>query len=184
MLYFDLYLNIYVVGFDRVGHDGLARMVITIRNALDEYHCEVHSMVVEHNKAFCRLRFIGPLLGIAPTFRNVAWMGATEFTIQNHKILKVWELGDVKSLEEQLLSASPSSNSAASNGLSNGNDSVVTTTTSPVDGMNHTTSTPTPNIKDMNPNHITSSSSTTKATTTTLNNNNHDNDSTEMTEVE
>ena len=83
-------------------------MVITIRNALDEYHCEIHSMVVEHNKAFCRLRFtgkhVGDLLGIPPTYQNVAWMGATEFTIQNHKILKVWELGDVKSLEEQLMS--------------------------------------------------------------------------------
>jgi predicted ester cyclase len=46
-------------GFDRVGHDGLARMVQTIREALDDYHCEIHSMVVEHNKAFCRLRFTG-----------------------------------------------------------------------------------------------------------------------------
>lgn len=97
----------HVPGFDRVGHDGLARMVATIREALDEYHCEIHSMVVEDNKAFCRLRFtgkqVGPLLGIPATHQTVAWMGATEFTCQNGKILKVWELGDVKSLEEQLL---------------------------------------------------------------------------------
>ena len=93
-------------GFDRVGHDGLARMVGTIRDALEEYHCEIHSMVVEDNKAFCRLRFtgkhVGSLLGYPPTNQTVAWMGATEFTCQNGKILKVWELGDVKSLEEQL----------------------------------------------------------------------------------
>ena len=114
---FSYTLSLYI-GFDRVGHDGLARMVITIRNALEEYHCEIHSMVVEHNKAFCRLRFtgkhVGPLLGIPPTGHNVAWMGATEFTIQNHKILKVWELGDVKSLEEQLL-VSHSTSSTGSN---------------------------------------------------------------------
>lgn len=94
-------------GFDRVGHDGLARMVATIRDALDDYHCEIHSMVVEQNKAFCRLRFtgkhVGHLLGYEPTGKVVAWMGATEFTCQNGKILKVWELGDVKSLEEQLM---------------------------------------------------------------------------------
>ncbi|GAX16623.1 hypothetical protein FisN_23Lh248 [Fistulifera solaris] len=93
-------------GFDRVGHDGLARMVGTIRDALDDYHCEIHSMVVENNKAFCRLRFTGrhtgSLLGYEPTNKIVAWMGATEFTCQNGKIVKVWELGDVKSLEEQL----------------------------------------------------------------------------------
>lgn len=89
-----------------MGHDGLARMVATLREALDDYHCEIHSMVVEDNKAFCRLRFTGKhtgnLLGYAPTHNKVAWMGATEFTCQNGKILKVWELGDVKSLEDQL----------------------------------------------------------------------------------
>jgi len=94
-------------GFDRVGHDGLSRMVATIRDSLDDYHCEIHSMVVENNKAFCRLRFtgkhVGNLLGYDPTGSTVAWMGATEFTCQQGKILKVWELGDVKSLEEQLV---------------------------------------------------------------------------------
>ena len=34
-------------------------------------------------------------------------MGATEFTCLNGKILKVWELGDVKSLEEQLMPDDP-----------------------------------------------------------------------------
>lgn len=96
-------------GFDRVGHDGLARMVSLIRDALDDYHCEIHSMVVEHNKAFCRLRFtgkhVGTLLGFEPSGKVVAWMGATEFTCQNGKILKVWELGDLKSLEGQLQSS-------------------------------------------------------------------------------
>jgi len=96
------------VGMDRVGHDGFARMVTTVREALTDYHCEIHSMVVETNKAFCRLRFTGKhtgnLLGYPPTGKTVAWMGASEFTCKNGKILKVWELGDVKSLEEQLRS--------------------------------------------------------------------------------
>ena len=94
------------VGMDRVGHAGFARMVTTIRDALNDYHCEIHSMVVEGNKAFCRMRFTGrhtgPLLGFAPTGKQVAWMGAAEFTCKNGQIIKVWELGDVKSLEEQL----------------------------------------------------------------------------------
>jgi steroid delta-isomerase-like uncharacterized protein len=97
------------VGMDRVGHEGFARMVTTVREALTDYHCEIHSMVVETNKAFCRLRFTGKhtgnLLGYPPTGKTVAWMGASEFTCKNGKILKVWELGDVKSLEEQLMSA-------------------------------------------------------------------------------
>jgi steroid delta-isomerase-like uncharacterized protein len=96
------------VGMDRVGHEGFARMVTTVRDALSDYHCEVHSMVVESTKAFCRLRFTGKhtgnLLGYPPTGKTVAWMGASEFTCKNGKILKVWELGDLKSLEEQLRS--------------------------------------------------------------------------------
>lgn len=96
------------VGMDRVGHEGFARMVATVREALTDYHCEIHSMVVESTKAFCRLRFTGKhtgnLLGYPPTGKTVAWMGASEFTCKNGKILKVWELGDLKSLEEQLRS--------------------------------------------------------------------------------
>jgi predicted ester cyclase len=91
---------------DRVGHDGFKRMVTTIRSYLDEYHCEIHSMVVEGNKAFCRIRFMGrhtgKLLGYEPTGRHVSWMGAMEFTVQDNKIIKVWELGDMTSLEKQL----------------------------------------------------------------------------------
>lgn len=94
------------VGMDRVGHDGFARMVTTIRDSLNDYHCEIHSMVVEGSKAFCRMRFTGrhtgPLLGYPASGRQVAWMGAAEFTVKDSHIIKVWELGDVKSLEEQL----------------------------------------------------------------------------------
>jgi len=84
-------------------------MVTTIRDALNDYHCEIHSMVVEGNKAFCRMRFTGrhtgSLLGYPPSGRQVAWMGAAEFTCKDSLIIKVWELGDVKSLEEQLNSS-------------------------------------------------------------------------------
>ena len=45
----------------------------------------------------------GNLLGYPPSGRVVGWMGATEFTCQGGKILKVWELGDIKTLEEQLM---------------------------------------------------------------------------------
>ena len=93
-------------GLDKIGHDGFAMMVATIHGALSDYHCEIHSMVVEDNKAFCRLRFsgkhTGDLLGYPPTGRVVSWMGATEFTAMNGRILKVWELGDMKTLEQQL----------------------------------------------------------------------------------
>ena len=96
-------------GLERVGHDGFSRMVATVRSSLDGYHCEIHSMVVEGRKCFCRLKFtgkhVGELMGCPPTNKLVSWMGASEFTICPRKklILKVWELGDIKTLEAQLM---------------------------------------------------------------------------------
>ena len=96
-------------GLERVGHDGFSRMVTTVRSSLEGYHCEIHSMVVEGRKCFCRLKFtgkhVGELMGYPPTYKLVAWMGASEFTIcpRRNQILKVWELGDIKALEAQLL---------------------------------------------------------------------------------
>lgn len=103
-------------GMDRVGHDGFCRMVHTIRDSLEDYHCEIHSMVVEGNKAFCRMRFtgrhVGQLLGYEATGKHVSWMGASEFTVMDGLICKVWELGDMASLENQLREASGRSNTA------------------------------------------------------------------------
>lgn len=96
-------------GLEKVGHEGFSRMVMTVRSSLEGYHCEIHSMVVEGRKCFCRLKFtgkhVGELMGYPPTNKLVAWMGASEFTICPRKklILKVWELGDIKSLEAQLM---------------------------------------------------------------------------------
>ena len=97
------------IGLERVGHDGFSRMVTTVRSSLEGYHCEIHSMVVEGRKCFCRLKFtgkhVGMLMGYPPTHKLVAWMGASEFTIcpRKKQILKVWELGDIKTLENQLM---------------------------------------------------------------------------------
>ena len=101
-------------GMDRVGHEGFSRMVQTIRGSLEDYHCEIHSMVVEGNKAFCRMRFtgrhVGQLLGYEATGKHVSWMGASEFTVVDGLIVKVWELGDMASLEHQLREATDNPN--------------------------------------------------------------------------
>ncbi|OEU14840.1 hypothetical protein FRACYDRAFT_241397 [Fragilariopsis cylindrus CCMP1102] len=95
-------------GLERIGHAGFSKMVSTVRQSVAEYHCAIHSMVVEHNKCFCRLKFtgrhVGELLGYQPTQKIVHWMGASEFTIctKRNQIVKVWELGDIHTLEEQL----------------------------------------------------------------------------------
>merc|ERR1712232_388120 len=95
-------------GLERVGHEGFTNMVKTVRASFDDYHCAIHSMVVEDRKCFCRLTFtgrhVGELMGFPPTNNLVSWGGASEFTVcpKRKQILKVWELGDIKTLEKQL----------------------------------------------------------------------------------
>ena len=95
-------------GLEKVGHEGFSQMVLSVRSSLEDYHCEIHSMVVEGRKCFCRLKFtgkhVGTLLGCPATHKLVSWSGASEFTVcpKRHQILKVWELGDIKTLEKQL----------------------------------------------------------------------------------
>ena len=88
------------------GHQGLTRMVQSIRRSLEDYHAEICSMVVENNKAFCRLNFtgkhVGTLMGYEATNKKVHWIGTTEFTCRNGQISAVWELGDTKALLEQI----------------------------------------------------------------------------------
>lgn len=92
--------------FSTIGHEGFADMVRQIHNIFADYHCEIHSMVVENKKAFCRFRFsgkqIGPLLGFPATKQTLSWIGATEFTCVDGKILNVFELSDLDTLKEQL----------------------------------------------------------------------------------
>lgn len=95
-------------GLEKVGHHGFSTMVRSVRSSLEDYHCEIHSMVVEGRKCFCRLQFtgkhVGTLLGCPATNKLVSWSGASEFTVcpKRSQILKVWELGDIKTLEKQL----------------------------------------------------------------------------------
>jgi hypothetical protein len=73
-------------------------------DALDDYHCEIHSMVVGTQQ-----RPLSTSIHQVNTWercwdsrrqvRCIGVVGATEFTCQNGKILKVWELGDLKSLK-------------------------------------------------------------------------------------
>jgi predicted ester cyclase/uncharacterized tellurite resistance protein B-like protein len=100
----------YPDGTDGVGRDGLRQAVQTIRGSFQDFHCELHSMAVEKSMAFCRTRITGRhtgrFLGYEATGKNVSWDGASEFTVKDGMIVKIWDLEDMASLEHQLIEAS------------------------------------------------------------------------------
>jgi predicted ester cyclase len=87
-------------------HEEFKNVVENTHDGLDLFHAEMHSIVVEGNKAFCRMLFTGihndEYLGHRPTGKSISWMGATEFTIKNGRIDATWELVDLQSLRKQL----------------------------------------------------------------------------------
>lgn len=95
------------LGVDLHGRDAFAGYVRQVRGALAGYRCEIINIVEAETKAAARMRFSGlhvggPLLGIAPTGREVAWDGAAFFDCAGGMINELWVLGDVDGLRAQL----------------------------------------------------------------------------------
>jgi predicted ester cyclase len=89
-----------------LGHEGFRDVVRESHNGFKLFHAEIHSIVVEGNKAFCRMLFTGihngEYLGYRPTGNHISWMGATEFTIKEGRIDAVWQIADLQSMRKQL----------------------------------------------------------------------------------
>ena len=95
------------LGIETQGHAGFADYLDSVHAALGEYRCTIREVVSEQSKVFARMQFSGihrgQLLGFEPTGRPLTWDGAALFRFQQGKISDVWVLGDLKSLESQLL---------------------------------------------------------------------------------
>lgn len=94
----------------RTGISGFRQLIFFLSAMLEALKCDIHSMVVEGDKAFLRLQFCGihtggPLLGYPATGCLVTWECAMELTIKDGLIFKVWEMGDMLTLERQLQDA-------------------------------------------------------------------------------
>ena len=92
-------------------YNTLNEMVVDYLDSLADFHCEIHSMVVEPGQAFCRLQFTGKhtedeFQGCSPNGKLIAWKCVTEFVCRHGKIMEIWILDDVKSLEQQLRATS------------------------------------------------------------------------------
>lgn len=88
------------------GPEEFAGYVREVTTALDDYRCEIESLVAEADRAAARMTFSGVhrgrLLDVPATGRRVSWAGAAFFTFADRRIADVWVLGDLDSLRRQL----------------------------------------------------------------------------------
>ena len=96
------------LGDTKIGHDGFAEYVTSVRGALADYRCHIEELVAEDDRVFAKMKVVGmhtgEFLGFAPTGNTVEWAGAALFRIESRLIEDIWVLGDLHGLIEKLSS--------------------------------------------------------------------------------
>ena len=97
------------LGQEVSGHAGFAEYLDLVHSALGDYECTIEQLVAESNRVFAKMMFTGvhkgSFMGYAPTEASVSWAGAALFTFDAGKVIDLWVLGDLTSLEQQLKNA-------------------------------------------------------------------------------
>ncbi len=98
------------LGLEKRGHSGFIEYLDLVHTALANYHCHIEELVTDETRVFARMLFSGlhrnEFLGFAATKREVSWSGAALFHFDKSRIRSLWVLGDLKSLEAQLVQKS------------------------------------------------------------------------------
>ncbi len=94
------------VGLGTSGIDGYLEYLRMIRTALDDYRCDILSLIAQGDKAAARMRFHGQhvadFLGVAATNKRISWQGAAFFEMRDARLADIWVLGDTDALRSQL----------------------------------------------------------------------------------
>ena len=94
------------LGHDKHGHDGFKEYVDYVHSGLSNYKCIIEELVSQDEKVFAKMNFTGlhsaEFMGFPATHAQVSWPGAALFTFKGEKVSRLWVLGDLKSLEQQL----------------------------------------------------------------------------------
>lgn len=94
------------IGLHVAGHEGFLGYMQTIRDAFPDFHNHIEDIIATGDRAVARLTYSGThrgeLLGRAPTGRRIEYAGVAMFTMDAGRISKVWVLGDLWGLMQQL----------------------------------------------------------------------------------
>lgn len=94
------------LGPERQGPDGFINYMLAIHAALGEYTCTIDDLLVDGTKAAARMTFAGrhrgEFFGVPATDRPISWAGAAFFDTDGRQITRLWVLGDVDGVKQQL----------------------------------------------------------------------------------
>lgn len=94
------------LGPERVGPDGFIDYMRAIHAALATYICTIEELLVDGARASARMTFSGvhraEFFGVPATGRRITWSGAAFFDTDINRITRLWVLGDVDAVKQQL----------------------------------------------------------------------------------
>lgn len=94
------------LGKMQYGHADFATYLDFVREAIDNYRCDIADMIEEGDKTFASIHYSGihhgEFLGYDPTYAKLEWNGAAVFTFRDGKIADLWVLWDIQGLLKQL----------------------------------------------------------------------------------
>lgn len=94
------------IGLQVTGHDGFLGYMQTIRDAFPDFHNHIEEIIATDDRAVARLTYSGTHRGVLfdrpATGRRIEYAGVAMFTMDGERISKVWVLGDLWGLMQQL----------------------------------------------------------------------------------
>lgn len=95
------------LGAEVRGRAEFTAYALTVRAAFPDFHNHLLELVVDRNRAAARLQYSGthrgPILGIAPTGKQITYQGAAFFSFDERlRIVRAWVLGDLVNLLREL----------------------------------------------------------------------------------
>ena len=101
------------LGPETHGLDDFLDYMRSIHTALARYECIIEDLIESDSRAAARMQFKGvhrgSFFGVSATGREIVWTGAAFFTIDRGLITKLWVLGDIDAIKEQLTGSQSSS---------------------------------------------------------------------------
>lgn len=94
------------LGPSRLGPEGFIDYMRAVHAALGNYTCTIEDLIATDERAAARMRFDGvhrsTFFGVPATGRPITWAGAAFFTLRDSQIGRLWVLGDIDGIKQQL----------------------------------------------------------------------------------
>ena len=94
------------IGTECRGRQGFIEYANTIRQGFPDFSNTIDTLIAEDDRVAAQLTFrgthLGAILGYAPSGNRIEYAGSAFFTIANQRITRLWVLGDLNRLLQQL----------------------------------------------------------------------------------